>query len=74
MMDIVFVTYNSEKWIDNCFESLAKTDLDLKTLSIFVVDNASTDNTLNKLDAIKEKLGNIFSTFDIVKSDKNLGF
>ena len=73
-MDIVFVTYNSEKWIDNCFESLAKTDLDLKTLSIFVVDNASTDNTLNKLDAIKEKLGNIFSTFDIVKSDKNLGF
>ena len=43
-MDIVFVSYNSERWIENCFTSIRKSEFDLKTVSIYVVDNGSKDH------------------------------
>ncbi|HJB89066.1 MAG TPA: glycosyltransferase, partial [Candidatus Blautia excrementigallinarum] len=43
-MDIIYVAYNSEKWIDRCFSSLLRsTDFNLKEINVYVVDNASTD-------------------------------
>ena len=34
-LDIVFVTYNSEKWIDNCINSILKSKYDLKNVSLY---------------------------------------
>ena len=48
-MDIIYVAYNSEKWIGKCYKSLQCSDYDLKKLNIFVVDNNSADRTLEML-------------------------
>ena len=73
-MDIVFVSYNSERWIENCFTSIRKSEFDLKTVSIYVVDNGSKDHSLEKLKQEKEKCGDCLRNFEIIESNKNLGF
>lgn len=73
-MDIVYVSYNSEKWIDRCFESVISSDYNLKTISIIVVDNDSTDNSIFKLEEVKRKYCDKLRSFEIIKANKNLGF
>lgn len=73
-MDIVYVAYNSEKWTDRCFSSLLNSDYDLKNVNIYVVDNASTDHTVENLYRAKEKLKDQVRNFEIIESEKNLGF
>ena len=73
-MDLIYVSYNSEKWIERCFESVLKSDYDLKKISIFVVDNNSTDETINRLKYMKEKCEKKLREFVIIESSKNLGF
>ena len=48
-MDIVYVAYNSEKWIEKCFLSLLNSKYDLKNVNVYVVDNNSTDRTVTAL-------------------------
>ena len=73
-IDIVFVTYNSEKWIDGCINSILKNKYDLSKISLIFYDNNSKDNTLKKLEEIKSKNKKIFKDFIVVKSNKNKGF
>lgn len=73
-MDLVYVSYNSEKWIEKCFESILKSNYDLKQVSVIVVDNNSSDATLDKLTQAKEKCEKQLKAFTIVESSKNLGF
>ena len=58
-MDIscVILTWNSERYISKCLESLLR-DLDENQFSyeIFVVDNGSTDNTAEIINSYKEKV------------------
>ncbi|MGC4129092.1 MAG: glycosyltransferase family 2 protein [Bergeyella sp.] len=58
----VIVTFNGEKWIERCINSIKNSDY---TLKIFVIDNASTDNTLE-----------IVKKFDVelIQSKENTGF
>lgn len=72
--DIIYVTYNSQKWIDACFESLACSNYRLDKINVYVVDNASTDNTINELKKIKQGVGRSFGRFEIIESKENLGF
>ncbi|OBZ13450.1 glycosyltransferase family 2 protein [Bacillus sp. FJAT-26390] len=44
-LDIIIVTYNSEKWIENCLSSLVKGKFPLEKIHITFVDNNSTDHT-----------------------------
>ena len=74
MFDIIYVTYNSEKWISGCFHSWLKADYDLKKINIYVVDNNSTDNTLKLLNEYKEKTGQRFASFSIISESQNWGF
>lgn len=60
----IIVTYNGKRWYDRCLGSLRDSDLPVSTI---VVDNASTDNTVNY---IKE----IFPDVHLISSDENLGF
>lgn len=73
-MDIIYVSYNSEKWIAGCFDSLRKSEYDLKKLNIIIVDNASVDHTVEALKQFQSRYGTEFGTFSIVESDQNLGF
>lgn len=74
MFDIIYVSYNSAKWIDKCFGSWLKTEYDLKKINIYVVDNASTDNTVDLLNDFSEKHGQKFGSFNILEEKKNWGF
>ena len=73
--DVVFVTYNSKKWIDKNIESILKSDYDLKNnVSLYYYDNNSTDDTYEYLEKVKEKYETIFANFGIKKGRKNKGF
>lgn len=74
VLDIIYVTYNSQKWIHRCFESLIKSNYPSNKLNIVVVDNASKDETLVELEHIKDSIGKQFNKFEIIKSNDNLGF
>lgn len=73
-MDLIYVCYNSTKWIDNCFDSVARSNYDLRDITVYVVDNASADNTLEKLEEAKLRHGDVFGGFHIIRSGENLGF
>lgn len=72
--DLVYVTYNSSKWIETCFESLRQVDYDKHQLHIIVVDNHSTDDTRQKLEAFKEQHGMEFGSVTLEFSKENNGF
>lgn len=74
MIDLVYVTYNSEKWISNCFNSLLKQRYDLKRINVYVIDNASTDHTVRLLKEFHTEFGGKFGSFHIVEEKENHGF
>ncbi len=59
----LIVTFNGEKWIERCVNSLLTSQL--KT-DIFVVDNNSNDNTLSLLRQ--------FPDVNLIKLEENIGF
>jgi GT2 family glycosyltransferase len=61
LISINILTYNGEKWIEKCIKSVLEQTY--PNIEILVIDNASTDNTLEKIQNIK-----------IIKNEKNLGF
>lgn len=61
---IIIVTYNGKQWYDRCFGSLRSSNLPIQTI---VVDNASSDDTVN---FIKENYPEII----LIESITNLGF
>lgn len=70
--DVVFVTYNSEKWLKGNLDSFHKLNYDLKKLHLYYYDNASSDNTVKFL---KEyKLKNAFGDFEVISGRHNIGF
>lgn len=74
MLDILIVTYNSEKWLEPCIRSIAKSDYDLKQISLIIYDNCSQDETLESLARLKDKYESAFAAFRIGKAEYNLGF
>ena len=61
---IVIVTYNPKKWIDQCFSSLRKSTIPLKTI---VIDNGSIDGSQL---IIQEK----YPEVEFIDAQQNLGF
>ena len=60
---VVVVTFNGEKWIDRCLDSLLSSTL---TPHAIVVDNASSDSTV-------ERIGS-YPGVELIRSEVNLGF
>jgi len=71
-IDIVFVTFNSSGWIDGCFESYIHSTYPCKKINVTVIDNGSADDSLAKLENIKNS--GIFSSFEIHSMGRNAGF
>jgi len=72
--DFLVVTYNSEKWITNCFKSIFASSFDMKNVSIYVADNNSSDNTIFELERCHEMYSSECAEFKIIKNAKNHGF
>jgi GT2 family glycosyltransferase len=61
---VIIVTYNAATWLDTCIKGLAKSTLPVTTL---VIDNNSTDDTLNILH-------NEYPDVRVIENKNNLGF
>ncbi|WP_391367540.1 glycosyltransferase family 2 protein [Lysinibacillus sp. KU-BSD001] len=71
-LDIVVVVYNSSKWLDGLICSLEKSEYPLDKIHLTFVDNASSDDSVAKLE--NYKLNHKFGSFNIYPSNENLGF
>lgn len=72
-LDIIIVTYNSEKWLKECIESIEnQKNFDLSKINIYFIDNKSKDNTIEKLEQYKRKTK--LGSFNIIENSKNSGF
>ena len=52
-VSIIIRTKNEERWIGRCLESIFKQNY--KNFEVIIVDNESTDKTLEKLNFISKK-------------------
>ncbi|MFC1711917.1 glycosyltransferase family 2 protein [Patescibacteria group bacterium] len=64
---IIIVNYNGDPYILECLKSLYKSDISNFKVDILIVDNKSSDNSI-------EKIKTQFPKVKIVKNQKNLGF
>jgi len=68
MIDIIIVNWNAEKQLYNCLKSISGLNKDgFKLNRVVVVDNASTDNSINGLEDLVLPL-------EIIRNSKNIGF
>ena len=74
MFDIVYVCYNSKKWLPGLFSSWEHVEYDLKKVNIYIVDNHSNDETRAELAATKEAYSHLFAGFEILWQEANYGF
>lgn len=61
---VVIVTYNGIKWLNKCLQAVLQSDI---KISIIIVDNCSTDKTV---DFIRSNYPGI----NLIQTDENLGF
>lgn len=71
MIKIAFIilTWNSEKYINNCIKSIL--DLNFSKKYISIVDNGSTDSTLEILENLRSDKKNVY--LNLIKLKNNLG-
>jgi GT2 family glycosyltransferase len=65
-LSIIIVSYNVKKLLDECLASVARAVENISA-EVFVVDNASTDNTVSELSAR-------FPSFQFIQNSQNTGF
>jgi GT2 family glycosyltransferase len=65
-ISVVIVGWNAKHYLELCLDSLAKAP-PRRTLEVFVVDNASTDDSVQMIEAK-------FPWIKLIKSTENLGF
>ncbi|MEH1934008.1 MAG: glycosyltransferase family 2 protein [Nostoc sp.] len=66
LVSIILVNYNGEEVLPDCLSSIEKF-IDIPAHEIIIVDNASTDNSL---ELVAEK----YPQFHLIRQSKNLGF
>ena len=65
MVSITIVTWNSAKYLDECFASILRQDY--PELEVIIVDNASDDGT-------REILKRVDPRWRVIFNDENVGF
>lgn len=69
LISVIIPVYNREKEIRNCLNELAQTTFDKEHLEVLVVDDASTDNTVEEANQFQDR----FCHFHLIKLAKNSG-
>lgn len=72
LVSVVILAYNGEGVIKDCFESVLGQSYE--NIEIIVVNNASTDGTINEIQKSKGKNQNYNLKFKIIENKKNIGF
>lgn len=73
-VDITIVTYNSQKWISDFSASLKKLKYPKEFISLYFIDNGSSDETVKRLEQEKEQILNQgFSKVEIIR-ESNRGY
>lgn len=67
---IIIVTYNSEKYIGECIDSIMKSENGVFNYKIIIIDNNSKDKTINIIKEKQKENNRIF----LIKNNKNIGF
>lgn len=67
-VSIIIVNYNGARFLQNCFSSLFKTNY--QNYEIIIVDNASTDKSLEVIQTIAGAKDNV----KVIRNTSNLGF
>ena len=62
---VIVVTYNGEKWIEKCINSVLASDADFR---LIIIDNGSTDNTISIIKSFDSNL------IELIQTGENLGF
>lgn len=70
-LSIIIVTFNSEKYITNCVNSVLKNQPKGFVYKVLVVDNNSSDNTIKTINTISTDYS---ENLKIIKNSENLGF
>lgn len=72
-IDISVVSYNSSRWIKKFFDSLAAQEYPLSSIHFKVVDNGSSDNTVELFKDYLSSHGSLFASVEVIQQE-NLGF
>ncbi|MBI2268262.1 MAG: glycosyltransferase family 2 protein [Candidatus Blackburnbacteria bacterium] len=72
-LSIVILNYNSEDFLVGCIQSIREADMKGIVYEIIVVDNASTDGSLEEIRSTKFEIRNKFK-IQIIQNEENLGF
>ncbi|MFE4712012.1 glycosyltransferase family 2 protein [Paenibacillus sp. NPDC056722] len=73
-LDIIIVTYNSEKWVEKCIGSISRCHYPKEKLNLFIIDNASSDSTISKIELEILKYKSCFGSIKLIQSSTNVGF
>ena len=65
-VSIIITNYNYSKYLARCLRSCMSQVMDIKDFEIIVVDDASTDNSINILNAFRRNV-------KIIRNKKNIG-
>ena len=68
---IIIPTYNAEKYIIRCLDSIIKNNKFSKLIEILIINDCSTDNTINLIEAFSKENPNI--DINIINLNKNIG-
>lgn len=73
-VDIIAVTFNSEKWLKGFFYSMVHSNYALNKISLIFIDNNSSDGTKDQLKKFKNQNDSKFLSIQILESKVNEGF
>lgn len=76
-LSVIVLSYNTKELLKNCLESVIKAVEELKNerrVELIVVDNASTDGSVEEIKNLKFKIKNDNLKLKIILCESNLGF
>lgn len=73
-VSVIILNFNTREILLNCLASLRASKKPSDRWEVFVVDNASTDGSIETLDELVKSKDSFYSGLHIIKNEKNIGF
>ncbi|MDL2246077.1 glycosyltransferase [Methanobrevibacter sp. OttesenSCG-928-K11] len=68
-ISVIIPVYNSEKYIKQCLDSVVNQTLGIKNIEVIIINDCTLDNSMD----IVNEYSNKYSSFKVIKHDKNKG-
>ena len=69
LISVIIPVFNGEKYIHECFDSIINQTLGIENIEVIVVDDSSTDNSVEIINQYVEK----YESFKLIKQEPNQG-